>query len=148
MTTSRLSPQFGTLPGVRIIELDTEREALANENCDNPVPLATPDSRIYVIFTSGSTGRPKGAAVFHRGFTNLLNWFVTDFSIKSEDRTLLVSSLSFDLTQKISTLLCSVGSLYLYPPALKRALLTRLITARHHAHQLHTQCVLPTRGTL
>ncbi len=134
VTTSRLSPQFGTLPGVRIIELDTEREALANENCDNPVPLATPDSRIYVIFTSGSTGRPKGAAVFHRGFTNLLNWFVTDFSIKSEDRTLLVSSLSFDLTQKnLYAPLISGGSLYLYPPGpYDVALLTRLI----HQHAI------------
>jgi amino acid adenylation domain-containing protein len=55
---------------------------------------------IYLIYTSGSTGRPKAVGVLHKGFANLLNWFVFEFQLTGEDRVLLVSSLSFDLTQK------------------------------------------------
>ena len=58
------------------------------------------DNLIYVIFTSGSTGQPKGAGVFHRGFTNLMHWFIDEFTITAADRVLMMSSFSFDLTQK------------------------------------------------
>lgn len=61
---------------------------------------ASADGLIYVIFTSGSTGIPKGAGVYHHGFLNLLQWFTAEFGVSSRDRTLVVSSPSFDLTQK------------------------------------------------
>jgi len=54
----------------------------------------------YVIFTSGSTGKPKAAAVYHGGWTNLMHWFVTEFAIAAADRVLVVSSFSFDITQR------------------------------------------------
>jgi amino acid adenylation domain-containing protein len=54
----------------------------------------------YVIYTSGTTGRPKGVMVQQRGLTNLLQWFVHDIGIGAGDAVLLVSSHSFDLTQK------------------------------------------------
>jgi amino acid adenylation domain-containing protein len=54
----------------------------------------------YVIFTSGSTGRAKAAGVFHRGWTNLMHWFVTEFEIQPRDKTLIISSFSFDITQR------------------------------------------------
>ncbi|MGE5343976.1 MAG: non-ribosomal peptide synthase/polyketide synthase [Candidatus Omnitrophota bacterium] len=57
-------------------------------------------SLIYVIYTSGSTGKPKGAGLFHRGFFNLIYWFVNEFGLHEQDRNLLLTSLSFDLTQK------------------------------------------------
>jgi tyrocidine synthetase-3 len=63
-------------------------------------PISGPGNLIYIIFTSGSTGVPKGAGVYHRGFVNLLHWFVTEFELNSEDRNLFLTSLSFDLTQK------------------------------------------------
>jgi amino acid adenylation domain-containing protein len=55
---------------------------------------------MYAIFTSGSTGQPKAAAVFHSGFANLLDWYVDELSLGPDDRTLAISSPSFDLTQK------------------------------------------------
>jgi len=57
-------------------------------------------SLIYVIYTSGTTGKPKGAGVCHTGFLNLIHWFVTAFALNNRDRNLLLTSLSFDLTQK------------------------------------------------
>lgn len=55
---------------------------------------------VYAIFTSGSTGEPKAASVFHTGFANLLEWYCTELSLGPFDRTLVISSPSFDLTQK------------------------------------------------
>ncbi|WP_445234378.1 amino acid adenylation domain-containing protein, partial [Duganella rhizosphaerae] len=54
----------------------------------------------YVIYTSGSTGRPKGATIEHAGLANLLHWYVDEFDFTADDRVLLVTSFSFDLTQK------------------------------------------------
>jgi amino acid adenylation domain-containing protein/FkbM family methyltransferase len=54
----------------------------------------------YMIYTSGSTGEPKGAKVSHRGLANLIQWFVADFGLSPDDRFLVISSFSFDLTQK------------------------------------------------
>ncbi|MBI2924470.1 MAG: non-ribosomal peptide synthetase [Verrucomicrobia bacterium] len=94
--------------GVRVLCLDDEWKEVSVESTQNPAPVAQPNDLIYVIFTSGSTGRPKGAGVFHRGFMNLVNWFMTEFSFDAADRVLVVSSPSFDLTQKnfYAPLLC------------------------------------------
>lgn len=103
--------------GVHRLVLDESRELLAASPTTAPPPSAKPNHLIYVIFTSGSTGTPKAAAVYHSGFTNLLHWFTTEFSITSADRSLLVSSVSFDLTQKnLYAVLLSGGTLHLLPP--------------------------------
>lgn len=90
------------LEGLRceLLFVDQQRKRTDTFPRTNPEPLATESDMIYVIFTSGSTGRPKAAGVFHRGFSNLIDWYVTEFRINFEDAALLVSSLSFDLTQK------------------------------------------------
>lgn len=61
---------------------------------------AHPKDPMYVIFTSGSTGVPKGATVNHRGFMNLMAWYVDALDLGPTDSTLVVSSFNFDLTQK------------------------------------------------
>ncbi|UCH95458.1 MAG: amino acid adenylation domain-containing protein [Candidatus Aminicenantes bacterium] len=73
---------------------------IEKESGENPGLFPGGDSPAYIIYTSGSTGKPKGAGVFHSGFFNLMNWFVTQFKLGAHDRNLLVTSLSFDLTQK------------------------------------------------
>ncbi|MCP5053927.1 MAG: amino acid adenylation domain-containing protein, partial [bacterium] len=70
------------------------------ESDENLTPLSGPEDLIYIIFTSGSTGVPKGAGVFQRSFVNLMNWFVSDFRFGHSDSNLLMTSFSFDLTQK------------------------------------------------
>jgi amino acid adenylation domain-containing protein len=54
----------------------------------------------YVIYTSGSTGTPKGVMVEHRTLQNLLQWYIRDLRLSKDDSFLIVSSISFDLTQK------------------------------------------------
>ncbi|MBK7539343.1 MAG: amino acid adenylation domain-containing protein [Myxococcales bacterium] len=52
----------------------------------------------YVIFTSGSTGRPKGVAIDNRGAANTVIDINERYGVTAADRTLAISSLSFDLS--------------------------------------------------
>ena len=94
----------------RFIAVDRDWPEIAKESKDNPEPLGTLDDLAYVIFTSGSTGRAKAAAVPHSGWTNLMNWFDTEFNVNSEDRVLVISSFSFDITQRSIMMPLIVGA--------------------------------------
>ncbi|BCL80842.1 hypothetical protein ccbrp13_33070 [Ktedonobacteria bacterium brp13] len=80
--------------------LDQLWERIAQQPASNLLWSERADRLIYVIFTSGSTGQPKGAGVYQSGFMMLLRWFIGAFCITSQDRVLLTSAFSFDLTQK------------------------------------------------
>ncbi|SMC30006.1 amino acid adenylation domain-containing protein, partial [Andreprevotia lacus DSM 23236] len=67
---------------------------------DNPPRLGLGQHLAYVIYTSGSTGRPKAAQVLRQGMHNLLDWYIDDAGLRADDHILLLSSHSFDLTQK------------------------------------------------
>ena len=98
----------------RVICMDRDAEMIDAESHENPAPIAEPSHLCYVIFTSGSTGRPKATAVYHRGWMNLLHWFVTEFGITADDKTLVISSISFDITQRAMAIpLISGGELHL-----------------------------------
>ena len=43
-----------------------DRELMAAESSDDPVPVNVPGNLAYLIYTSGSTGRPKGVSIEHR----------------------------------------------------------------------------------
>ena len=100
LTESRLLD--GRLPhdAARAVCLDTERAEIMRESPTDPAVKVLGDNLVYVIYTSGSTGRPKGAGVTHAGFVNLVNWFVSEFGLTVRERVLIISSFSFDLTQK------------------------------------------------
>jgi amino acid adenylation domain-containing protein len=56
------------------------------------------DDPAYVIFTSGSTGRPKGAMNAHKGVVNWLQWMQTEYTLAPQDRVLLKTPYSFDVS--------------------------------------------------
>lgn len=95
VTNSELAGHF---PDVHTI--CTDDGSVAGASADEPDQTAEKDDLIYAIFTSGSTGQPKAASVYHRGFANLLHWYSMELTLGAGDRTLVVSSPSFDLTQK------------------------------------------------
>jgi amino acid adenylation domain-containing protein len=102
--------------GGETICLDRDWDRIQSMPSGNPNAEVGPNNLIYVIYTSGSTGKPKGTAVFHRGFSNLMHWFVTEFAFAATDRSLLITSISFDLTQKNLYAVLSVGGqLHLAP---------------------------------
>src|SRR5205823_5095320 len=85
---------------LRQVYLDADWSQIAGECGENLPSKAAVKNLCYVIFTSGSTGKAKAAAVFHGGWTNLMHWFVTEFNVKPADRVLVISSFSFDITQR------------------------------------------------
>jgi amino acid adenylation domain-containing protein len=93
------SELLGRLPagGPAVLLLDRLEE---EESTGGFLPMGGPDDLLYVIYTSGSTGQPKGAGVYQRGFLNLLRWYVEEFGLAADDRFLVFTSASFDLTQK------------------------------------------------
>lgn len=109
--------RLGELVDTHVVLMDQSELELQHESSVNPEILTNGDHLIYAIFTSGSTGQPKAAGVYHRGFVNLIHWFLNEFKITSDDHTLLVSSLSFDLTQKnLFAVLIAGGTLHLKSP--------------------------------
>ena len=58
----------------------------------------SPDDLAYVIFTSGSTGEPKGVAMTHAATRNTIDDVNDRLDVRSSDRILALSSLSFDLS--------------------------------------------------
>jgi amino acid adenylation domain-containing protein len=118
-----------------IIRLDRRAAGINEESAANPGVGVAPNDLAYIIYTSGSTGKPKGAAVYHRGFFNLIAWFVKEFRLDAGDSNLLLTSPAFDLTQKnIFAPLVSGGTLnlpdgdYFDPAAILQTLGERKIT--------------------
>lgn len=115
------SDQLGMIgeASAAVLLLDEANAAIDAEPCHPPAIVIGENDLIYVIYTSGSTGRPKAAAVTHRGFVNMLRWFLDDFQMGCGDRILAVTSLSFDLTQKNYFAALAVGgTLHLAPAGL------------------------------
>ena len=58
----------------------------------------SPTSLAYIIYTSGSTGMPKGVMIDHQAAVNTILDINQRFHVKSTDRVIALSSLSFDLS--------------------------------------------------
>jgi amino acid adenylation domain-containing protein len=82
-------------PALRYI--DVEAAAPPGDDADFAL-TGTTDDPAYVIFTSGSTGRPKGAMNAHRGVVNWLQWMQAEYGLTPQDRVLLKTPYSFDVS--------------------------------------------------
>ncbi|MGQ5228519.1 non-ribosomal peptide synthetase [Streptomyces sp. yara] len=81
-----------------LLVLDDELPDVAGYADSNPERGLSPDHAAYVIFTSGSTGGPKGVQVAHRSIMNRLAWGLSHFDVGPEDRVLLSTTASFDVS--------------------------------------------------
>ncbi|WP_315828588.1 MULTISPECIES: amino acid adenylation domain-containing protein [unclassified Bradyrhizobium] len=95
----RLTDLASNLPAENIVPVVLEMSCDSQDlqsgeglRSDDPLRLA------YVIYTSGSTGEPKGVMVDHAAAVNTVLDINRRFDVKSEDRVLALSSLSFDLS--------------------------------------------------
>lgn len=115
LTSPALAARFHAVPDAGPV-LVTQR-ADGDEATPDPAPAAGPQDPLYAIFTSGSTGQPKAASVFRSGFANLLRWYGEAFQLDASCRALVLTSLSFDLTQKnLFAPLLAGGTVILQPP--------------------------------
>ncbi|EJL20546.1 amino acid adenylation enzyme/thioester reductase family protein,thioester reductase-like protein [Brevibacillus sp. BC25] len=97
LTQEKLLP---TLPehNAKVICLDNDWEAVAEESEENPTKLGNSDNLIYVIYTSGSTGNPKGVALEHRSVSYFLSWAHDTFTPEEMSGVLFSTSICFDLS--------------------------------------------------
>jgi amino acid adenylation domain-containing protein/thioester reductase-like protein len=63
-----------------------------------PHVSGTPDDIAYILYTSGSTGRPKGTRISHRSYINMVLSTGEIYGLTPDDRTLMFSSPSFDVS--------------------------------------------------
>ena len=89
----------GALPGhaADLVQVDTDRAAIARQPETAPVNRTHPDNLAYVIYTSGSTGKPKGVMIAHAQVTNLLTSVTLELGLAASDRMAAVTPLSFDI---------------------------------------------------
>ncbi len=81
-----------------LLVLDADLPDVSGYPETNPQRALSPDHAAYVIYTSGSTGRPKGVQVAHRAILNRLKWGLAHFDVTAEDRVLLSTTASFDVS--------------------------------------------------
>jgi amino acid adenylation domain-containing protein len=98
LTQESLRDVLPALDGVAVVSLDGEAERIAAHGAEPVRSAVEPRNLAYVIFTSGSTGVPKGIALAHRGVANNLADLNGGWGVGAEDRVLLLSSLSFDMS--------------------------------------------------
>lgn len=78
-----------------VIDLDS-KNAYDSDTSDLP-DVSKETDLVYVIYTSGTTGKPKGVMIENHSVVNYAGWFINKFDIGKEDKTVIVSSLCFDL---------------------------------------------------
>ncbi|MFF3420755.1 amino acid adenylation domain-containing protein [Streptomyces sp. NPDC002698] len=81
-----------------LLVLDQSLPDVSGHPRSDPERTLSPDNAAYAIFTSGSTGGPKGVPVAHRAIMNRLRWGLAHFDVGAEDRVLLSTTASFDVS--------------------------------------------------
>lgn len=131
LTQNHMRGNFNQYQG-HILSLDADWPLLAQESDANLPTVVTQDDYIYVIYTSGSTGKPKGSAIYHRGVSNVVNWFLQYINLTPQDRVLIVSSFSFDITHKnFYAPLIVGGQIHLLPSVRYDPLLASQLIEQH-----------------
>ena len=78
--------------------VDADERWLEGPEVEPVAPQHGPADLAYVIFTSGSTGEPKGVTLTHGQALTTLEDVERRLGLGPDDRTLAISSLSFDLS--------------------------------------------------
>jgi amino acid adenylation domain-containing protein/thioester reductase-like protein len=85
------------LKNKKVIYLSNEKENTQKWKTQNLNKRIKTNHLAYIIFTSGSTGNPKGVRINHNSLTNFLVSMKEKPGIKSEDRLLAITTISFDI---------------------------------------------------
>jgi amino acid adenylation domain-containing protein len=106
LTNNQHQALYADMPSCpRLVDLSAKFPAWAiapDTNPDHKSVGLKSENLAYVIYTSGSTGTPKGVEITHHSLQNLLPWYIAEATqLTSEDTVLVVSSMTFDTTQKV-----------------------------------------------
>ena len=75
-----------------------EESAYAEDGSNLSEAVVNERALAYIIYTSGSTGQPKGVMVEHASVVNLLYALQTEYPLQPEDRFLLKTTFTFDVS--------------------------------------------------
>ena len=100
--TALLLTQDDLLPSrvrntTEIIDLPVAWGIINQQSADQVASGVTAKNLAYIIYTSGSTGKPRGVLLTHAGLVNHHLAVQELFDLKSSDRVLQFSSISFDI---------------------------------------------------
>jgi amino acid adenylation domain-containing protein len=100
--------------GAKLVCLDADWEAIAQEDSANFDSGVTAENLAYVVYTSGSTGRPKGVLVEHRQLRNYIHAVSERVGLDACASFGLIQPLTVDASvTTIYSALLSGGCLYL-----------------------------------
>lgn len=94
ITENKHAPRFNKLKQILIEDIASSS---SSSSISDPQVFIDKMSSAYVIYTSGSTGKPKGVEITHENLKNFLVSMSKTPGIKSTDRLLAVTTLSFDI---------------------------------------------------
>jgi len=95
LTTKLLSTALPNNSKTLLIEeVLSSLEQFSSEKLSLTVPQ---ESSAYIMYTSGSTGKPKGVTVTHKNLVNFLYSMAIEPGIKTEDKLLSITTISFDI---------------------------------------------------
>jgi amino acid adenylation domain-containing protein len=97
LTQERFQEIFAPF-ALRVLTLDAAEQPWAAEATGNPERVNAPEHLMYMMYTSGSTGKPKGVMNEHRALVNLLLWMRDQYALTSQDRMLLKTAYTFDVS--------------------------------------------------
>lgn len=98
----------------KIIYLDADWQAIAQESNTNPTNQLKPENLAYVLYTSGSTGQPKGIAIEHRQILNYVYAIADKLQLPAGASFATVSTFAADLgNTAILPALCTGGCLHI-----------------------------------
>ncbi|MGH7998033.1 MAG: amino acid adenylation domain-containing protein [Brasilonema sp.] len=127
----------------KLICLDTDWEAIAQEPDHNPTSEVQPQNLVYVLFTSGSTGKPKGVAVEHQQLFNYINAIRERLDLSVCTSFATVSTFAADLGNTvIFPALCSGGCLHVVSP--ERAANPETLADYFHRHPIDCLKIVPS----
>lgn len=97
MTSGELKGKF-IINDLSEIILDDIRDQLQKYSVEDPEVEIKGSDLAYVLYTSGSTGKPKGIAIEHHSLVNFLCSMRKKPGIKTGDKLLAVTTISFDIS--------------------------------------------------
>ncbi|MCX7192237.1 MAG: amino acid adenylation domain-containing protein [Proteobacteria bacterium] len=98
LTESALRHLTRHLSGMKILEIDSQHEALEHESADRPKGVSDAARLCYIIYTSGTTGKPKGVAINHGNYCNYLTVVPSIYGIRQDDRVYQGLTIAFDFS--------------------------------------------------
>jgi amino acid adenylation domain-containing protein len=95
ITDTRVARELSDVKA-QIVCLDSEWDAINNQDSSDLGTSVVADNLAYVIYTSGTTGRPKGVQITHAALLNLVYWHQQTFGITAADVATQLAGVGFD----------------------------------------------------